>query len=102
MQPAINTQSTARNFPCCSRYVLHVSQIMRETLLMDLCTGRFFVRWYCHSPNIAPTAHMTMPRYISVTAAHAAQPVERDLVKAGNFQVRLARVQAGRLRQKAL
>ena len=39
---------------------------MRDTLLMDSCTGRFFVRQYCISPKTAPTAHMTMPRYISV------------------------------------
>ncbi len=63
MQAAINTQSSTRNFPCCARYVLHVSQIMLETLLMALWTGSARHRMYSQKPNSAPTAQMASPRY---------------------------------------
>ncbi len=36
MQTAMRIQSAARNFPCCNRYVLHVSQMMWETSPMRL------------------------------------------------------------------
>src|ERR1039458_3365675 len=40
MHTAMSTHSAARNFPCCHRYVLHVSQMM----------------------NDAPTAHTSRPK----------------------------------------
>ena len=86
MHPAISTHRMARNFPCCHRYVLHVSQITRETSLMDLCTGRFFVRRYCTSPKIAPTAHMTMPRYISVSPLMPPSPSKLTCSRPGIFK----------------
>src|SRR5208282_5071424 len=63
MHTAINAQSSTRNFPCCARYVLHVSQIMLETLLMDLCTGSPRQRPYSQKPNSAPITQQASTRY---------------------------------------
>ena len=61
MQTAMRIQSVARNFPCCHRYVLHVSQMMLETSPMDLWTCSARVCLYCKIPNAAPMAQMTRP-----------------------------------------
>ena len=63
MQAAISTQSSKMNLPCCARYVLHVSQIMLETLLIALWTGSARQRANSQQPTSAPTAQMASPRY---------------------------------------
>ena len=42
----MSSQSAARNFPCCQRYVLHVSQMMLETSRIERWTGSARVRMY--------------------------------------------------------
>src|SRR5471030_1085294 len=61
MQTAMRIQSVARNFPCCHRYVLHVSQMILETSPMDLWTCSARVCLYCKSPNAAPMAQIIRP-----------------------------------------
>ncbi len=63
MHSAMRIHSAARNFPCCHRYVLHVSQMMAEMSPMLLWTGSARVCLYCNRPNAAPMAHITSPRY---------------------------------------
>src|ERR1017187_2082386 len=62
MHTAMSTHSAARNFPCCHRYVLHVSQMMWETSRIERCTGSARVRTYSQKPNDAPTAHTSRPK----------------------------------------
>src|ERR1700677_409929 len=69
MQAAISSHRTARNLPCCQRYVLQVSQMMLETAAIDECTGRFRVWMYCIQPKIMPPMHTTRP------AKRTAEPV---------------------------
>src|SRR5580658_10423348 len=61
MQAAISSQSTARNFPCCPRYVLHVSQMMFDTADIEECTGRLRVWMYCSHPNTIPRTQTARP-----------------------------------------
>ena len=43
------------------RYVLHVSQISKETSAIARCTGRFFRRLYTTRPKISPKTQNRMP-----------------------------------------
>ena len=86
MQLAISTHRMARNFPCWNRYFLHVSQMVCETSAMDSCTGSVLVCQYCTSPKIAPTAHMTMPRYISVRPPKPPSPSNFTCSRPGIFR----------------
>jgi hypothetical protein len=94
MQIAMSTHRANRNLPCWRRYVLHVSQIVFETVLMDLCTGRFLVCTYCSRPNSAPSAHTTNPSMSTVfpvsepprneTACRSGMLMSDSLARAGD------------------
>ena len=62
MHTAMSAQMAARNFPCCHRYVLQVSQMMWETSRIERWTGSARVRTYSQMPNAAPTAHTKRPK----------------------------------------
>src|SRR5580692_2112998 len=76
MQAAISSQSTARNFPCCPRYVLHVSQMMFDTADIEECTGRLRVWMYCIQPKTIPPMQTTRP--IRSTAEPVRDPPMND------------------------
>ena len=59
-------------------------------------TGSALVWMYCTRPKTAPTKQITMPRYISVDAADAAQAVEFNLGQIGNMNIRFARESGAR------
>src|ERR1017187_308061 len=74
MHAAMSSHNMARNFPCCHKYVLHVSQMVWDTSAMEACTGSDLVCQYCTSPNPAPMAHIKMPKYISVWPLRPCKP----------------------------
>src|SRR5580700_9269539 len=76
MQAAISSQSTARNLPCCPRYVLHVSQMMFDTADIEECTGRLRVWMYCIQPKTIPPTQTTSP--IRSTAEPVRDPPMND------------------------
>ena len=62
LHTAISNQRAARNFPCCQRYVLQVSQMMFETSLIERWTGNARMRRYSKIPKAAPTAQTNRPK----------------------------------------
>src|SRR5580698_1447040 len=76
MQTAMRSQSTARNLPCCARYVLQVSQMMLETAAIEEWTGRFRVWMYCIQPKIIPPMQTTRP--IMSTADPLSEPFMKE------------------------
>ena len=89
MQAAISTHSTARNFPCCPRYVLHVSQMILDTTDIDLWTGRFLVWMYWIQPKTMPTKADDEADQKDGGSAEGASH-ERNRVQVGYLDVGLA------------